>query len=201
MTRHRKYFLTLLLLACPYQSDGGTKQKLPSESHPVVFLGDSITAGWDLDASFPGKPYINKGIGGEGTAQMLARMQDDVIDLAPAVLVLLGGGNDLARRQGPEVIHKIEENIRKMAELATAHQIKVVLCSLTPGRAASADILSLNKWMKDYAARSGAVYCDYFSVLADDTTLRNDGRHPNNKGYALMAPVVERAIAQALKRR
>jgi lysophospholipase L1-like esterase len=191
--------------------------KLRSEAAPagrVVFYGDSITDGWKLAQSFPGKPYVNRGISGQTTPQMLVRFFPDVINLKPAAFVLLAGTNDIARNTGPATMEQITQNIQAMAELAGAHGIRVVLCSVLPvsdyttrkqteGRPPN-DILRLNAWLKAYAAKTGAVYVDYFSALADEKGyLREgtsgDGLHPNAKGYEIMAPLAEEAIRKALR--
>ena len=189
-------------------------KKQPADPKRVVFMGDSITIGWRLEDSFPGKPYVNRGIGGQTTPQMLVRMFPDVIDLKPAAVIILAGTNDIARNTGPETPTMIEENFQAMTELAQAHGIKVILCSITPiadyGRAKMsegrppADILKLNAWIKDYAAKAHAVYADYFPVLVDGAGflkpgISQDGLHPNADGYKLMAPVAEAAIAKALQ--
>lgn len=188
-------------------------KKQPADPKRVVFMGDSITIGWKLDQSFPGKPYVNRGISGQTTPQMLVRMFPDVIDLKPAAVVIFAGTNDIARNTGPETLTMIEENLQAMTELAQAHGIKVVLCSITPiadyGRAKMsegrppADILKINAWMKDYAAKAHAVYADYFAAVVDDKGflkpgISMDGLHPNADGYKLMVPVAEAAIAKAL---
>ena len=183
----------------------------------VVFMGDSITDAWvrpEYGGFFPGKPYIDRGISGQTTPQMLVRMFPDVIDLKPAAMIVLAGTNDIARNTGPTTIEMIAENIQAMTELAQVHGIKVILCSVTPisdyarrpmstGRP-PADILMLNAWMQDYAARSGAIYADYFSAMVDDKGMlkegfSEDGLHPNPKGYALMVPVANAAIEKALR--
>ena len=189
-------------------------KKQPADPKRVVFMGDSITIGWHLDQSFPGKPYVNRGISGQTTPQMLVRMFPDVIDLKPAAVIILAGTNDIARNTGPETPTMIEENFQAMTELAQAHGIKVILCSITPiadyGRAKMSegrppsDILKLNAWLKDYAARAHALYADYFAALVDDQGMLKpgisaDGLHPNADGYKLMAPVAEAAIAKALQ--
>jgi lysophospholipase L1-like esterase len=198
-----------------YHDDNEALKRLPADAKRVVFFGDSITDNWKLADSFPGKPYVNRGIGGQTTPQMLVRMFPDVIDLKPGAMILLAGTNDVARNTGPSTLTMIEENIQAISELAKVHGIKVILCSVTPisdytrrpmspGRP-PADILKLNAWMKDYATKSGAVYADYFSVLVDDKGMMKDGisadgLHPNAKGYELMAPVAEAAIQKALQR-
>jgi lysophospholipase L1-like esterase len=198
-----------------YHADDEKLKAQPAEPGRVVFLGDSITDGWKLNVSFPGKPYVNRGISGQVTSQMLVRMYPDVIDLKPAVVTLLAGTNDIARNNGPTTAAMIQENVMAITELAQAHGIKVVLCSVTPiadyGRAKMsegrppADILKINAWMKAYAAKVGAIYCDYFAALADENgalkpNISMDGLHPNEAGYKLMAPVVQSAIEQALSK-
>jgi lysophospholipase L1-like esterase len=192
-------------------------EKLKSQADPnrVVFLGDSITDFWKLETSFPGKPYVNRGISGQVTSQMLVRMYPDVIDLKPAAVLVYAGTNDIARNNGPETLTMIEENIMAIVELAKAHGIKVILCSVTPiadyGRAKMsegrppADIIKVNEWMKDYAAKNGAIYCDYFTATVDGKGflkpgISMDGLHPNAEGYKLMAPVAQAAIDQALRK-
>ena len=189
-------------------------KKQPADPKRVVFMGDSITIGWKLDQFFPGKPYVNRGISGQTTPQMLVRMFPDVIDLKPAAVIIFAGTNDIARNTGPETPTMIEENFQAMTELAQAHGIKVILCSITPiadygrnkmseGRP-PADILKINEWLKAYAAKAHAVYCDYFSAVVDNQGMLKpgisaDGLHPNAEGYKLMVPVAEAAIAKALQ--
>jgi len=187
------------------------KQPVPADR--VVFLGDSITDAWKLDQFFPNKPYVNRGIGGQTTPQMLVRVFPDVINLQPAAILVLAGTNDIARNTGPETLRMIQDNIQAMTELAQVHGIKVILCSVTPiadyGRVPQtpqrppADILKINNWMKGYAAKTGAIYADYFSALVDakgflKEGISMDGLHPNAMGYALMAPIAEAAIQKAL---
>lgn len=180
----------------------------------VVFLGDSITDRWNLEKSFPGKPYVNRGIGGQTTPQMLVRMFPDVIDLKPAAVIVLAGTNDIHGNTGPETARMVTENLQAITELAEAHKIRVILCLLTPvSDYASfpqtryrppAQILALNAWIKSYAARAHAVLADYYSALVDDKGMlrkgySDDGLHPNARGYALLAPVAEAAIEKALR--
>ena len=189
-------------------------KKQPADPKRVVFMGDSITIGWRLDQSFPGKPYVNRGISGQTTPQMLVRMFPDVIDLKPAAVLIYAGTNDIARNTGPETPDMIEENFQAMTELAQAHGIKVILCSITPiadyGRAKMSegrppsDILKINAWLKEYAAQAHAIYCDYFAAVVDGQGMLKhgisaDGLHPNADGYKLMVPVAEAAIAKALQ--
>lgn len=197
-----------------YHADNARLRALPPEPDRVVFLGDSITDGWKLAQSFPGKPYVNRGISGQTTAQMLVRLFPDVINLRPKALIVLAGTNDIARNTGPQTIEMIGQNIQAITELAQAHGIKVVLCGLLPvsdytprkqtERRPPADILKLNAWLKQYAAKAGAVYADYHAASADERGMlkqgiSEDGLHPNARGYALMAPVAEAALRQAMK--
>lgn len=197
-----------------YHADNQKLRALPPEPGRVVFLGDSITDGWKLAQSFPGKPYVNRGISGQTTAQMLVRMFPDVINLKPAALILLAGTNDVARNNGPQTLEMIAQNIQAITELAQAHGIKVILCAVMPvsdytprkqtERRPPADILKLNKWLEEYAAKAGAVYADYHAATADEkgflkAEISQDGLHPNVKGYELMAPVAEAAIQKALR--
>jgi len=180
----------------------------------VVFMGDSITEGWHFDGPkglFPGKPYINRGISGQTTPQMVLRFRQDVIALQPKVVVILAGINDIAGNTGPETMEEIEGNLISMAELATANHIRVVLCSVMPafdfpwrpGLAPAAKVVALNEWIKGYAAAKGYVYVDYHTAMKDDrdglpAKLSGDGVHPNPAGYAIMAPLAEAGIAKAL---
>ncbi len=191
----------------------------------VVFFGDSITDNWSkpsFGGFFPGKPYLNRGIGGQTTSQMLLRFREDVVALKPSAVVILAGTNDIAQNAGRVPVEVIEGNLASMAEVAQANGIKVVFASLLPvsddkldrnGRRLErskerplATLQALNTWMAAYAGRHGHVYLDYFAVLADNagvlrTTLTEDGLHPNAAGYALMAPLAERAIARSLSSR
>jgi lysophospholipase L1-like esterase len=197
-----------------YHEDNLRLQAQSRDPNRVVFLGDSITDGWKLGQYFPEKPYINRGISGQTTPQMLVRMFPDVINLQPAALIILAGTNDIARNTGPETAEMIQDNFRAIVELAQKHGIKVILCSLTPisdytarkqtERRPSSDILKLNEWLKKYTEEIHAVYADYLSALVDDNGYlkdgySNDGLHPNDRGYTLMAPVAQAAIDKALK--
>jgi lysophospholipase L1-like esterase len=185
----------------------------------VVFMGDSITDGWQqprYGGFFPGKPYVDRGISGQTTPQMLLRFRRDVIDLKPKAVVILAGTNDIAGNTGPMTNEEIQGNLASMSELAHAHNIKVVLSSVTPiseyhvrgvpqtTARPMERIKALNEWMKSYAASHGDVYLDYFSAMIDDkglmrAELTEDDLHPNAKGYAIMAPLAEAAIARALR--
>jgi lysophospholipase L1-like esterase len=181
----------------------------------VVFMGDSITELWKIEGpggSFPGRPYINRGIGGQTTPQMLVRFRQDVIALKPKVVVILAGINDIAGNTGPETLAQIEDNLASMAELATANQIRVVLCSTlpafnlpwNPGLDPAPKVLALNEWIKAYAAQKGYVYVDFHSAMKDQRdglplALSKDGVHPTPAGYSIMTPLVEAGIEKALK--
>lgn len=181
----------------------------------VVFFGDSITDMWKLEQYFPGKPYVNRGIGGQTTRQMLIRFRPDVIDLAPKVVVILAGTNDIAGNTGPMTLEEIEENLASMAELARAHNIPVVFSSVLPVsnywpkydflfvQRPPEKILQLNQWLKQYCAANGITYLEYFAALVDRSgmiqkDLAGDGLHPNDAGYKIMAPLAEASIRRAL---
>jgi lysophospholipase L1-like esterase len=189
----------------------------------VVFMGDSITDAWQqlrFGGFFPGKPYVDRGISGQTTPQMLLRFGRDVIDLKPKVVVILAGTNDIAGNTGTMSDEDIQGNLASMSQLAHANNIKVVLSSVTPvsayhtptprdapqtSRRPMTRIKALNEWMKTYAAANGDTYLDYFSAMIDQdglmrTELTEDDLHPNAKGYAIMAPLAEAAIAEALKK-
>jgi len=184
----------------------------------VVFMGDSITDNWGhhIGQFFPGKPYLNRGISGQVTAQMLLRFYPDVIALKPKAVLILAGTNDIGGNIGPVPMDAIENNLAAMAELARGDNIKVILASVTPvcdyhektpqtERRPPAKILELNRWIKNYCAKNGFVYLDYFSATVDDkgmfkAEITADGLHPTQAGYDIMGPLAEKAIAQALGR-
>ena len=183
----------------------------------VVFYGDSITDLWPLALSFPGKPYVNRGISGQTTPQMLVRFRQDVIALAPRVVVILAGTNDIAGNTGPMTIEETEANIASMVEIARAHGVRVVLSSVLPVHDYTPQahwafplrppekIAALNAWLETYAAQNGCVYLDYARAMTDERgflqrDLAADGLHPNKAGYAVMAPLAEAAIVAALAR-
>ncbi len=178
----------------------------------VVFMGDSITEGWHIDQSFPGKPYVNRGISGQTTPQMVLRFHQDVIALKPKAVVILAGTNDIAGNTGLETNEQIEDYLADMAELARANGIKVIFTSIlpvfdypwTPGLKPAPRILAINAWMKKYAAEHYDIYVDYHSAMKDErnglpSTLADDGVHPNPAGYAIMVPLVQAAIDKATK--
>jgi lysophospholipase L1-like esterase len=190
----------------------------------VVFMGDSITDAWQqprFGGFFPGRPYIDRGISGQTTPQMLLRFRPDVIALRPKAVVILAGTNDIAGNTGPMTDEQIAGNLASMAELARANGIRVVFSSVLPvseyhvragdtnppqtTRRPMARITALNAWMKDYAAANGHVYLDYLAAMTDAkgllrAELSEDDLHPNVAGYAVMGPLAEAAIQEALRR-
>jgi len=192
----------------------------PGESR-VVFMGDSITDIWQGESFgffVASKPYVDRGISGQTTPQMLVRFRPDVIDLKPKVVVILAGTNDIAGNTGPMTDEDVERNLASMAELAKAHGIKVVLASITPTSGyhpppsgvpqtttrPMARIRAINEWIQKYAAENGHVYLDYFTPMLDSTgvmksELTRDDLHPNAAGYAIMGPLAEAAIQRALR--
>lgn len=182
----------------------------------VVFYGDSITDSWKLTEYFPGKPYLNRGISGQTTPQMLVRLRPDVIALSPRVLILLAGTNDLAGNTGPMTPEMIQHNYASIAELARANGIKVIFSSILPihdygARKVSEsrppeEILKLNEWLRNYCRSAGHHYLDYHSRMIDEkgmlkAELANDGLHPNAEGYKIMASLAEAAIQTVIRKR
>jgi lysophospholipase L1-like esterase len=179
----------------------------------VVFMGDSITDFWGRARGkfFPGKPYINRGISGQTTPQMLIRFRADVINLKPKAVIIFAGTNDIAGNTGPESPTDIEANLASMVQLAQANKIRVVMASVTPvcdyikpqtTRRPPDQIVALNEWIQDYAAKNGAVYLDYYSAMLDEhkmlrQELTYDGLHPNDAGYEVMSPLAAAAISKA----
>lgn len=211
-----------------YVNENQELKKKPYDSMRVVFMGDSITDFWKLAEYFPGKPYVNRGISGQTTPQMLIRMYPDVVVHKPAAMVVLAGINDVSQNTGPSTSEMVEQNIMAMTDIARQNGIKVILCSILPisdyafikmkdsGNLPSyikepvtathppEDILNLNAWMKDYAEKVNAVYVDYFSAMVDEKgflreDLSEDGIHPNEEGYKIMTNIIEKAINQVLK--
>ena len=182
-----------------------------ADENRVVFMGDSITEGWKLDESFPGKLYINRGISGQTTPQMVLRFHQDVVNLKPKVVVILGGINDIAANTGPMSLEDTENNFKAMTEIASANGIKVVLCSVlpaydfpwSPGMQPAPKVIELNKWISSFALSKGFVYVDYYAAMKDDrgglpSNLSRDGVHPNAAGHAIMEPLVTAGIQKAL---
>jgi len=206
-----------------YQADNA---KLPpadaspsSSHHPalarVVFYGDSITDAWGRGTGdfFPGRPYINRGISGQTTPQMLVRFEQDVVHLHPAAVLILAGTNDIAGNTGPATPQMIEDNFAAMVAIARQNNIKVILASILPAAAYPwkpgidpvPAIRELNQWLKNYANTQRLTYLDYYTAMADEKgamkpNLSKDGVHPTNEGYAIMTPLAEAAIAQALQK-
>jgi lysophospholipase L1-like esterase len=195
--------------------EANEKLGLPAANEErVVFMGNSITDGW-IGISpefFKGKPYVDRGIGGQTTPQMLVRFRADVINLKPKVVLILGGTNDIAGNTGPSTLEMIENNLASMAELGKANGIKVILCSILPvydypwkpGLEPAEKIVTVNQWMKEYAAKNGCDYLDYFSSVVDNRKgmkieYSKDGVHPNKEGYKVMEVLAEEAINKALK--
>jgi lysophospholipase L1-like esterase len=195
-------------------ANAALKPPAPGENR-VVFFGDSITDLWKLEDYFPGKPYLNRGIGGQTTPQMLVRFRQDVIDLHPKVVVILAGTNDIAGNTGPMRLEDIESDYASIAELARASHIAVVFSSVLPvnnytpksqdffAQRSPEKILALNHWLKDYCAAHSLVYLDYFTAMVDNKgllkrDLAEDGLHPNAAGFKIMGPLAETAIAKAL---
>ena len=181
----------------------------------VVFYGDSITDAWgrrpDTGEFFPGKPYVNRGISGQTTPQMVVRFRQDVINLHPRVVVILAGTNDVAGNTGPMTPEMTEDNFRSMVDLAKANGIRVIVASILPaadypwkpGMAPAGKIKTLNAWLAGYATNHSIAYLDYYSAMADDNGgmkagLSSDGVHPNAKGYAIMAPLAQAAIDKVI---
>ena len=174
-----------------------------------MFLGDQITEKWGRGNTpfFPSKPYFNRGIGGQTSAQMLVRFRQDVIKLKPKAVVIMAGANDMTGLMGPGTEGTISENFMSMVELAKVNGIRVVLASLTPvcdcfGSPPPGKILGLNRWLKSYAEQTDSIYLDYYSALADGRSFKKEltvnGLLPNDAGYNVMAPLAEEAIARAL---
>jgi lysophospholipase L1-like esterase len=196
-------------------ANAALKPPAPGENR-VVFFGDSITDIWHIDEYFPGKPYVNRGIGGQTTPQMLVRFRQDVINLQPKVVVILAGTNDIAGNSGPMRLEDIEADYASLAELARANHIRVAFSSVLPvhnytprsqdffAQRSPEKILELNRWLKNYVAEhADCIYLDYFSPMVDDKglmkkELADDGLHPNAAGFKIMTPLAEAAIEQAL---
>lgn len=225
----KKLFLLLTILFISFNTnaqdwanlkhfkEANNKLNAPAkDENRVVFMGNSITIGWSKQQPefFKGKSYINRGISGQTTPQMLLRFRQDVIDLQPKVVLILAGTNDIAGNTGPTTLKTIANNIKSMAELARANGIKVVISSVVPafdypwkpGKNPNVKIPKLNAMLKAYAKKNKMVYLDYFTAMATpENGLQKihsgDGVHPNKLGYQVMAPLAEKAIAKALKRK
>jgi lysophospholipase L1-like esterase len=182
----------------------------------IVLMGNSITARWSgvHPEFFSGKPYINRGIGGQTTPQMLIRFKQDVIDLKPSAVVILAGINDIAQATGPSTIEGIMDNISGMALLAKANGIKVILSSVLPaydfpskpGLEPAGKVVRLNEMIKDFAAKNNIYYLDYYSSMVDERKglkkeLSNDEVHPTLEGYKIMERLLEKAIENVMKKK
>ena len=198
-----------------YQKENTALSIPSSDQKRIVFMGDSITEFWSvIDPDyFSVKSYINRGISGQTTPQMLIRFRTDVIALQPTAVVILAGINDIAGNTGPSSIEMIWDNIFSMVELAKINNIKVILCSVLPAydfpwkpnQEPIEKIKALNEIIKNYAAANNIVYVDYYSVMVDDrqglkAKYSNDGVHPNKTGYQIMQPIIEKTIALVLKK-
>lgn len=197
-----------------YRQDNAKLAGSPVPANRVVFMGNSITDGW-INFSpefFSANNYVDRGIGGQTTPQMLVRFRADVVALKPKVVVMLCGINDIAGNTGPSSLEMIEDNIASMTEIAKANNIKVILCSVLPaydfpwkpGLEPAGKVMALNAWIKDYAAKSKVTYLDYFSSLKDERNgmqarYSGDGVHPNKLGYSVMEPLAKKAIDQVLR--
>ena len=219
-------FLSVMLASMTFAQDWANTARFKDENakltppakgeNRVVFMGNSITEGWIRTHPdfFAGKPYVNRGISGQTTPQMLVRFRPNVINLKPALVVILAGTNDIAGNTGPSTLEMIMDNLISMTELAKANNIKVVLSSVLPafdypwkpGMEPAMKIVKLNEMIKKYADDHGIVYIDYFSSMADERNglkkeLSGDGVHPNDAGYKVMEPLVEAAIKKALNQK
>lgn len=199
-----------------YQNENATLAIAKPGKNRIVFMGDSITEFWfptDPDF-FSGKPYINRGISGQTTPQMLVRFRADVIALKPEIVLILAGINDIAGNTGPSTLDMIKDNIFSMAELAKANHIKVILCSVLPAydfpwkpnQNPADKVVALNRMIKEYAEANKMVYLDYYSAMANEqkglkTAYSGDGVHPNKLGYQVMAPLAEKAINTILSKK
>lgn len=194
--------------------DANEKLAPPADDEKrVVFMGNSITEGWlqIYPEYFIDKPYINRGIGGQTTPQMLVRFRADVIDLKPEAVVILAGTNDIAGNTGPSTLKMIENNIYSMADLARANGIRVILSSIPPaydfpwrpGLEPAGKIMTLNDRIKTFAEKNNIIYLDFFSSLADERNgmkpeYSEDEVHPNREAYKVMSELAEEAIEKAL---
>ncbi|WP_456376866.1 SGNH/GDSL hydrolase family protein [Lutibacter sp.] len=215
--------LIFLFLESSYAQDWANLNRFKKENseltipksgeHRIVFMGNSITESWlkIRPDFFTNKPYINRGISGQTTPQMLLRFRQDVINLKPTAVVILAGINDIAENTGPASIEMIIGNIISMTELAEANNIKVILCSVLPaydfpwrkGLEPAEKVVKLNTLLKTYANQHNLIYVDYFTPMANELNglkkeLGIDGVHPNLTGYLIMEPLIENAIAKTL---
>ena len=196
---------------CQYRAQNAEWMKAGNAAR-VVFMGDSITEFWgQKDAAFFTNGKVDRGISGQTTSQMLLRFRQDVIELHPQAVHIMAGTNDVAGNTGPATLEQVEGNLASMAELAKAHGIRVILASVPPaahfpwrpGMQTVPTIQALNRWIKDYAARHGFTYVDYYGAMATPeggmrAGLAEDGVHPTREGYKVMEPLAEAAIQAVL---
>ncbi|BAU14113.1 G-D-S-L family lipolytic protein [Leptolyngbya sp. NIES-3755] len=182
--------------------------ELKEDDDRVIFFGDSITDCWDLSNCFPSQSYVNRGISGQTTPQMLVRFRPDAIALRPKIVILLAGTNDIAGNTGRMTIEEVQNNLMSIVELAKYHQIRMILCSILPVSEVVSvtrspkKIQTLNAWIEQYCAGNDCIYLDYYSQMVDDrgflqSHLSTDGLHPNDAGYKIMSPLAEAAIQKA----
>ena len=194
-----------------FQQENSELMLAKANENRVVFMGNSITEGWlsIRPEFFKNKPYVNRGISGQTTPQMLIRFRQDVIHLKPSTVVLLAGINDIAENTGPSTIEMIANNIVSMAELAKANHINVIICSVLPankfpwreGLKPAEKVIKLNAILQSYSKKHKLAYVDYYSAMVNDShglkkELGEDGIHPNKNGYLIMEPILEKAIKE-----
>jgi len=194
-----------------FQQENSELMLAKAHENRVVFMGNSITEGWlsIRPEFFKNKPYVNRGISGQTTPQMLIRFRQDVIHLKPSTVVLLAGINDIAENTGPSTIEMIANNIVSMAELAKANHINVIICSVLPankfpwreGLKPAEKVIKLNALLQSYSKKHKLAYVDYYSAMVNDSNglkkeLGEDGIHPNKNGYLIMEPILEKAIKE-----
>ena len=196
-----------------YRDDNAKLGSPATNESRIVFMGNSITEGWSNfhPEFFSGKPYVNRGISGQTTPQMLIRFRADVINLQPKAVVILAGTNDIAGNTGPATINMIADNIISMAELAQANNILVIISSVLPvydypwkpGLEPAPNISQLNDIIKNYANKHEHTYLNYYAAMVDEQKglkeeYTYDGVHPNKAGYQIMAALAKEAIANTL---
>lgn len=197
-----------------FKSENDSLLSQPIDDNRIVFMGNSITQGWieQRPQFFANNPFINRGVSGQTTPQMLIRFRQDVVDLKPKVVVILAGTNDIAGNTGPSTLDMILDNLKSMSEIAKANRIEVILSSVLPafdypwrpGLNPNIKIPQLNKMIKDYCDKNDVIYLDYFSAMVDERNglplkYSSDGVHPNEEGYKVMEPLVEEAIKKVFK--
>ena len=229
MKRLSSFFIAMMTILCSsqaanddwanfkrYEKSNQEVKALPQNQRKVVFMGNSITDNWANRHSdwFRENGYIGRGISGQTTYQMVLRFYEDVVNLHPLAVVINGGTNDIAQNNHVYVEDRTFQNILTMAQLAKANGIKVILTSITPCEKYSwrpdvtdviAKIKSLNARIRDYAKKNGFQYVDYWTAMANERGAMRDGIseegcHPNAAGYAVMAPLVQKAINKVVKR-